>query len=195
MGERNVNQRLFIVGVVLIIGLVLIYPPSEKLRPGLDIAGGTSLIFEVDTTGAENVADLAERVKTLLQKRVDPSGVYNLVWRVQGRNRIEVQMPLPPKDAKARREAYSKALDELFNQELKRGEIEQALRKTGAERQEALHALAWRTADAASQALGSSGDATRRTAIEQVANHRLELLSEAAARDDALRAAREALAE
>ena len=194
MGERNVNQRLFIVGVVLIIGLVLIYPPSEKLRPGLDIAGGTSLIFEVDTTGAENVADLAERVKTLLQKRVDPSGVYNLVWRVQGRNRIEVQMPLPPKDAKARREAYSKALDELFNQELKRGESEQALRKTGAERQEALHALAWRTADAASQALGSSGDATRRTAIEQVANHRLELLSEAAARDDALRAAREALA-
>ena len=62
MGERNVNQRLFIVGVVLIIGLVLIYPPSEKLRPGLDIAGGTSLIFEVDTTGAENVAALVSAV-------------------------------------------------------------------------------------------------------------------------------------
>ena len=191
MGERNVNQRLVVIGVALVIGFVLLYPPQEKLRPGLDIAGGTSLIFELDTTDAERVSDLAERVKAQLQRRVDPTGVYNLTWRVHGQNRIEVQMPLPPKDAKQRREAYAKALDELFAQELKRGEIEQALRKPAAERGEALRTLAWRTADAA---LATEKEPGRRAAIEQVANRRMELLNELAARYDALVAAREARA-
>ncbi len=104
MEEKNVTQRLIVTGVAVLIGIILLYPPSRKLRPGIDIAGGTSLIFELDAKGAEQEGDLAERVKTLLQKRVDPQGIYALTWRVQGKNRIEVQMPLPPKDASARRE-------------------------------------------------------------------------------------------
>ena len=30
---------------------------------------------------------------TALKKRVDPEGVRNLVWRPQGNNRLEIQMP------------------------------------------------------------------------------------------------------
>ena len=41
MTEKNVTQRLIIIAVVILIGAVLLYPPSQKLRPGLDIAGGT----------------------------------------------------------------------------------------------------------------------------------------------------------
>lgn len=198
--EKNVNQRLIIIGVVLLIGIILLYPPSQKLRPGLDIAGGTSLIFEVDTTGAEQVPDLAERVKQNLQKRVDPKGVYNLTWRVYGRNRIEVQMPLPPKDAQARRDAFANARDALFDLEIRRGALEEAVRQTGAARDAALRELARRNADAALAGLEKAGSGVtaeqaqaRRAAIEQGVADRERLLFEAAERHDAMLAAREAL--
>ena len=36
---------------------------------------------------------LAEEVAAALKKRVDPQGVLNLVWRPQGDNRLEIQIP------------------------------------------------------------------------------------------------------
>jgi len=190
--EKNVGQRLIVIGVVILIGFVMLWPPQQKLRPGLDIAGGTSLIFEIDTTAAENEPDLAERVKTLLQRRVDPKGVYDLTWRVQGRNRIEVQMPLPPRDAKERLNAYREALERLYSHELTRGQILQALRLTGAEREAALHELAWRSANAALARLSGADAGERRAAIEKVAAERERLLLAARDRYDALEAARAA---
>ncbi len=184
--EKNVGQRMLVIAVVVAIGFVLLWPPSQKLRPGLDIAGGTSLIFEIDTTAAENDPSLAERVKTLLQKRVDPTGVYNLTWRVQGRNRIEVQMPLPPKEATARRTAYAAALDRLYAQELRRGQLEAALRLEGEARAAELAKLARGHADALDAA-------ARGAAVEKEVANRQALLVECAARYDVLQAAEEAL--
>ncbi len=190
--EKNVTQRLIVIGIVVLIGFVMIWPPQQKLRPGLDIAGGTSLIFEIDTAAAEDDPDLAERVKTLLQRRVDPKGVSDMTWRVQGRNRIEVQMPLPPRDAKERLNAYREALERLYSHELTRSAVLQALRLTGAERDAALHQLAWRTADAALARLEGADVAERRAAIEKVASERERLLLAARDRYDALEAARAA---
>jgi SecD/SecF fusion protein len=190
--EKNIGQRMFVIAVVIVIGFVLLWPPGQKLRPGLDIAGGTSLIFEIDTTAAENDPSLAERVKTLLQKRVDPSGVYNLTWRVQGRNRIEVQMPLPPKDATERRMAYADALDRLYAEELRRGQLEAALRLQGDERKTALEKLARGNADAQLAALQGDGAAKWRAAIEKQVSNRETALLECATRYDALQAAEEA---
>ena len=39
-------------------------------------------------------ANLAEQVMKALKKRVDPNGMRNLIWRPQGTNRLEIQMPL-----------------------------------------------------------------------------------------------------
>ncbi|MCK4342651.1 MAG: protein translocase subunit SecD, partial [Phycisphaerae bacterium] len=153
MTEKNVNKRLLIIGLVLVIGIYLLYPPEQRLRPGLDIAGGTSLIYEIDTADVQDTHNLAERVKALLQKRVDPNGIYNLTWRVHGRNRIEVQMPLPPRDAKQRRDVYADALEDLYALEIRRGPVERALREPGTVRDDALRALARRNVDAALESL------------------------------------------
>ncbi len=185
--EKNVGQRLLVIAISIAIAFVLLWPPQQKLRPGLDIAGGTSLIFEIDATGAEQYANLAEDVKTLLQRRVDPQGVYNLTWRVHGRNRLEVQMPLPPKNAAQRRQAYAQALEQLYACELKRGPIEAALRLQGEERAAAVARLARGRADLALAAVG--GDDGRRAAIERVVAERQALLEAAAKRYDALQAA------
>jgi SecD/SecF fusion protein len=194
MIERaNVGQRLIIIGLAVVFGAFLLWPPSQKLRPGLDIAGGTSLIFEIDDSDTQNDPMLAERVKTLLQKRVDPAGVYNLTWRVHGRNRIEVQMPLPPKDAKQRQQDYRDALKELYSYELGRGELEQALRQDGAEREAALQKLAKRNADQALANLDPS-ESGQKTIITELVAQRLEKLQRAAERYDEWIAAQDALA-
>jgi SecD/SecF fusion protein len=193
MTDKNVGQRLIVTAIAILIGAVLLWPPDQKLRPGLDIAGGTSLIFELDTSQAKDDAQLAERVKTLLQKRVDPSGIYNLTWRVQGRNRLEVQMPLPPKDAMARRQAYAAALDSLYTCEMRRGAVLAALRLTGADREAALKKLAGGRADEALAALKGDGE-TRRAAIEKVVEGREQLLVALRERQDALQAAEAARA-
>src|SRR5206468_8632329 len=81
---------------------------APNLRPGIDMVGGTSLLYEIKMAeGSRPDADIAERVMEALKKRVDPQGVRNLVWRPQG-TRLEIQMPLSGKtgDSKARREAF-----------------------------------------------------------------------------------------
>ncbi len=138
MPEKTLNQRLIIIGVVLLAGLWLVVPPSQKLKPGLDIAGGFSLIFEIDTAGVEGNQNIAEDMKELLRRRVDPSGVYELIWRVHGRNRIEVQMPLPRKEAVELREQFLAAQEKLFQSAIKPGELDVLFATPPAERDAAL---------------------------------------------------------
>ncbi len=97
-------------------------PWSEKtsLRPGIDMAGGTSLLYQIrepvggfrSTTGHT----LAEDEVTSLKRRVDPNGIKNLIWRPQGTDRIEIQIPASPQNEQAQkaRESYvaaSRALE------------------------------------------------------------------------------------
>lgn len=122
--DKNITQRLLIILASIVLGVIFLTPPSQQLKPGLDIAGGVSMIFEINDAGMENHPNLAEEVKVLLQRRVDPKGVYNLTWRVHGRNRLEIQMPLPPQDAAKRRLDYQQAEDALLSSKLERSKIE-----------------------------------------------------------------------
>ena len=108
MDQDRKALKWALVIVPLVAAALAIYPPERKLKAGIDLAGGTSLLFEIDTSGlrpAERLG-LAERVMEVLKRRVDPQGQMNLVWRPIGNNRLEIQMPRPPKGAEARRKAY-----------------------------------------------------------------------------------------
>jgi SecD/SecF fusion protein len=142
MWEKTIPQRLILIGVVVLIGIWLITPPSEKLRGGLDIEGGVSMIFEIQEEEGESDAYLAERMKRLLQRRVDPRGVYDLKWRTLGRNRLEVQMPLPPEENKQLRADYIAAREALLATNIKRSDLENALLATGDDREQAIMKLA-----------------------------------------------------
>src|SRR5215469_15405224 len=71
--------------------------PIQKtnLRPGIDMVGGVSLVYAIQAPNNSD-PDLSEHVMEALKKRVDPTGLRNLVWRPQGADRIEVEMPLSP---------------------------------------------------------------------------------------------------
>jgi SecD/SecF fusion protein len=145
MTEKNLNQHLLIIAAVVVVAAISLYPPQRQLQGGLDINGGFSVIFEIDDHGLEDQQDLAERMKVLLQRRIDPTGVSGIVWRVHGRNRLEVQMPLPPPQAAELQQQYLDAQDRVFAANLKRSELEAVLRLSDPERGTRLEALAQRT--------------------------------------------------
>ena len=95
---------------VLIIFLVAlaawnVYPPKDKLKPGLDLAGGTSLVYDIDTTdmNPDERKGIAQRMIPFLLKRIDPTNVANIVMRPQGDTRIEIQLPLASADTLKKR--------------------------------------------------------------------------------------------
>ncbi|MHC4835558.1 MAG: hypothetical protein ACYTCN_06325 [Planctomycetota bacterium] len=114
MDKNLIWKSLLIVAVVCLMALNL-YPPQETLKPGIDLAGGTSLIYEIDTTGLERSErkGLAQNMIPILLKRIDPTHVANIVMRPQGDSRIEIQLPLASKDTQNKREAYNTALTAL----------------------------------------------------------------------------------
>jgi len=111
--SQNYSGRIFLVLALLYAGLFGVpgltdgifglHPFTENkpavslnLKPGIDIAGGTSLVYQIKKPeGYVNQGNgtLAEQVRTLLQKRVDPMGTKNLIWRPQGEDRLEIQLP------------------------------------------------------------------------------------------------------
>ncbi|HEY0009592.1 MAG TPA: protein translocase subunit SecD, partial [Tepidisphaeraceae bacterium] len=88
---------------------------KHSLRPGIDMVGGTSLTYEIKQPEGGGGEKLAEQVATALKRRVDPNGVRNLVWRPQGADRLEIQMPLTRASAEgeALRKTYTQARDAL----------------------------------------------------------------------------------
>jgi SecD/SecF fusion protein len=133
---------IFVIGLV-VISLLILYPPSEKLKGGIDLVGGTSLLFEIDTTDLDRnqQQDLSTRVMDILKERVDPKGQLNIEWRPVGNTRLEVRMPRPPKEALERRRKYNRAEERLVEKIIKRFDVELALDTSGDERSAQLEAL------------------------------------------------------
>ena len=105
---QNYSGRLTVVLVVLFGSLALIFSPVleklfhpheqitqwTKLKPGIDMVGGTSLVYQIKSApGTRRDPQLATKVAEVLKKRVDARGLMNLIWRPEGTDRLEIQMP------------------------------------------------------------------------------------------------------
>ncbi len=115
MGEKNLWWKVLLIFVLVGMCAWQIHPFDQKLRGGIDLVGGYSLLFEIDDSDMDaNQKDkLAERVMTVLKQRVDPQGNRNLVWRPIGQNRLEIQMPRPTGDVQGPRDAFERARTQL----------------------------------------------------------------------------------
>ena len=115
--------------VPVLAALAALWPPSERLKGGIDLVGGTSLLYEIDTTGlsTSDIRGLAVRVMNILKKRVDPNGQLNLIWRPIGNNRIEIQMPRPSLETSRRRDTKDHALALINGLNVGRNDLEVAL--------------------------------------------------------------------
>src|SRR3954451_11222672 len=55
-------------------GLLAMWPPSEKLKLGIDLSGGTILVYEAVKENMSSNFNLDELISAL-KHRVDPSGI------------------------------------------------------------------------------------------------------------------------
>ncbi|MCH7557815.1 MAG: protein translocase subunit SecD [Planctomycetes bacterium] len=137
--SKNPTWKIVLIIVLVALAIWTLYPPNKTLMPGIDLAGGTSLIYEIDTHGLKEVEkkDLAQRMITVLRRRIDPANIQNLLWRPQGNTRFEIQMPLASAEARAERKNYERALDELLDKNVSRSKIMRSLDMPTEERAEA----------------------------------------------------------
>ncbi len=118
---------LAVVGLVLLFFVYVIYPPERNLRLGKDLRGGVSLIYTVEVGPDENARQVVTRVIDVLKDRVDPSGLLEITMVQQGRDRIEVTMPLPGDAPKAARAQYEEALHAIDARALPASRIDRAM--------------------------------------------------------------------
>ncbi len=144
MGEKNLLTKLGLITVIVGLGVWQAYPPKQKIKPGIDLGGGHSLLFEIDDTGVPDIQKptLATDVMAILKQRVDPGNTRNLVWRPIGWNRLEIQMPRPSEEMKKPREAFEKARNDVTNTNISEAQVRSALSLPPDQRQTAFNELA-----------------------------------------------------
>lgn len=139
--DSKITWKLILIVFVLLVCGYSMYPPTERLNLGIDLRGGTSLLYEVDTQDANNPEELIKQTIAILQKRVDPNGVRNLVWRVESGNRVEIQMPLASQKIVELRKDWQKKFEQLSEWNIQRAGVISALRLQDAARTDALGQL------------------------------------------------------
>ncbi|MHC4726845.1 MAG: SecDF P1 head subdomain-containing protein, partial [Planctomycetota bacterium] len=136
--NKNLMPKIIVIIVLAGLAAWTLFPPNKTLMQGIDLAGGTSLIYEIDSFGLEETEkkDLAQRMITVLRRRIDPANIQNLIWRPLGNTRFEIQMPLANAEAREKRTAFEKALQELFAKNVSRSKIMRSLDLPAEERPE-----------------------------------------------------------
>ncbi|MEC9372786.1 MAG: hypothetical protein VYC34_03045, partial [Planctomycetota bacterium] len=64
------NLRLWSVVslIILVVSLLSIFPPEENLRKGRDLAGGVSLVYQVDLEDVENPSQTVDSMIDVLKQ-------------------------------------------------------------------------------------------------------------------------------
>ncbi|GAB4273312.1 MAG: protein translocase subunit SecD [Coriobacteriia bacterium] len=94
--DQRQKHALALVVVIVLVALAWwqFWPPSEKIRQGLDIQGGLSVILTaVETTQSPVNEATMERAELIVRNRVDRLGVSEASIQRQGLDSILVQLP------------------------------------------------------------------------------------------------------
>jgi SecD/SecF fusion protein len=89
------DERVWIILLTAGLGLLFMLPPREKLKLGIDLSGGTILVYQIDTaktSSAFGQAQMAQMVAAL-SKRINPAGTLDITIRPMGGDRIEIILP------------------------------------------------------------------------------------------------------
>jgi len=197
---QHLIRNILIAVVVLTLCGVAIFPPSENLRRGRDLAGGVSLVYSVDVAPGENAGEVIDNTIAVLKDRVDPNGLYEINFVRQGFDRIEVTMPLPTDRVRDLRDEFESELAALVEQAIGENELDRVMRLPPDERGPELERLGGGSEprlellQAAAEAYDRSQQARRayREAVESEADQEVltELVNEAGAAAEAYQEAR-----
>ena len=84
----------FVLGVTpFVASLVAGKPLSDTVRLGIDLKGGTNMVFQVKSDGKEITNAIMDRMVGAVGKRINPSGTEEITVRQVGTDRLEVIVP------------------------------------------------------------------------------------------------------
>lgn len=119
---------------IIIFFLWSIFPPEERLRLGKDLRGGVTLVYQLEIGPTEDAAKVVSDTIEVLRNRVDPDGLLEISMVRQGRDRIEITMPLPRQEVKDLKAVYENALRQLGRTSVTRDRLADLLTLSGPER-------------------------------------------------------------
>jgi len=123
---RHLFRHVFLIVAVVLVLTYAIIPPDKQLRRGKDLAGGATLVYQVDVRPTDPPGTL-DKVKDLIKNRLDPSGLLEIELVTQGTNRIEISMPLPNERIKQLRRGFEDKLQQLGSGQLREEQLGQLL--------------------------------------------------------------------
>lgn len=139
---RHFIRNGIIVLVAIVVSLWAVYPPEEKIRFGMDLSGGVTLLYPVQIEQGENADDVFSGMIQVLKDRIDPEGKLGITMVRQGRDRLEVTMPLPSERVKRLKEKYETELHALQDTPLTGDLLDLAVRATPEKREPEFRRLA-----------------------------------------------------
>jgi SecD/SecF fusion protein len=139
---RNLPLKLGLVVIILLLAGLAIYPPSQSLKLGKDLRGGTSLVYSVQIDPGQNAERVINQVIDVLKNRIDPNGTKDITFTPQGRDRIEISFPQSDAETQRLRAAFEEELGKLQVTVVTASEFERVMRLAGDELEQAIDAIA-----------------------------------------------------
>ena len=99
---ENVGRKVFLVVLLLGLSLGFLFLKDKPFQLGLDLQGGTRLVYSVDFEEAidigtvdpnEDRALLLDQMIQIIRNRIDPRGTTEPIIRRGGSNRIVIELP------------------------------------------------------------------------------------------------------
>ena len=95
---KMLQVKFAIIAFCTSVGLLSLWPPQEKLKLGIDLSGGTILVYEVARNNLSTPNVSMDELISSLKHRVDPEGVREIPIRRVGTWRIEIILPASEAD-------------------------------------------------------------------------------------------------
>ena len=111
----NLKFRFLIIIAAVVICFLSVTPPKERLGLGKDLAGGTTLTYQIlpDADGNPPARATLDQIITVLMARIDPQGIYDISIVPLGTSQIEITMPAPTPEVKELGRQVEEAIDAI----------------------------------------------------------------------------------
>ena len=106
---------------------------TKGLKPGIDLAGGTTLVYDVLVPEGRDSEEVINDTIAIQRERVDASGVKNLIWRAEAGDRLSVTMAQAGPIVQEKREAFEAARARLLANTLDANAVDAAVSMDDAE--------------------------------------------------------------
>src|SRR5262245_12746198 len=105
---ENVGRKVALIVILLIVSIGLMVvppfldPPRAPFQLGLDLQGGTRIVYRFDFAAAraegkispnENTKEILGQAVTILRGRVDPTGTHEISVHTEGDDRVVIELP------------------------------------------------------------------------------------------------------